>query len=214
MRKEGRTYSEILAKVPVAKSTLSIWLRDVGLSRAQKHSISQKKRDGAFRGALSRKNFRIKHANNIKKVAASQVGRLTTRDKWLIGIALYWAEGSKEKQYAPGSPLIFNNSDPQMVTFYVDWLLHSVRVEYKDIHLSLYIHESKRAEISDTIDFWTKTLGFPKGAVKNIYFKRHKITTTRKNVGDLYRGTMRVTVKRSADLNRKVAGWVEGIVGA
>mgnify|MGYP000140241659 CR=1 FL=1 len=30
MRKEGKTYSQILAVVPVAKSTLSLWLQDVG----------------------------------------------------------------------------------------------------------------------------------------------------------------------------------------
>ncbi len=31
LRKQGKTYSEILAKIPVAKSTLSLWLHDVGL---------------------------------------------------------------------------------------------------------------------------------------------------------------------------------------
>ena len=42
-RKEGKTYSEILKKVPVAKSTLSLWLRDVGLSKTQKQKITVKK---------------------------------------------------------------------------------------------------------------------------------------------------------------------------
>ena len=35
-RKEGFFYSEILKKVPIAKSTLSLWLRSVGLTERQK----------------------------------------------------------------------------------------------------------------------------------------------------------------------------------
>lgn len=42
LRKEGKVYSEILKEVPVAKSTLSLWLRDVGLAKAQKQRITQK----------------------------------------------------------------------------------------------------------------------------------------------------------------------------
>jgi hypothetical protein len=36
LRKSGATYSEVLREVPVSKSTLSLWLRDVGLSKTQK----------------------------------------------------------------------------------------------------------------------------------------------------------------------------------
>lgn len=35
LRKRGLSYSEILMQVPVAKSTLSIWLHSVGLSKTQ-----------------------------------------------------------------------------------------------------------------------------------------------------------------------------------
>ena len=47
-RKQGFSYSEILSKVPVAKSTLSEWLKSVGLSKAQKHKLTEKKRLSAF----------------------------------------------------------------------------------------------------------------------------------------------------------------------
>ena len=42
LRKSGKTYSEILKIVPVAKSTLSIWLREVGLSKVQKQTITKR----------------------------------------------------------------------------------------------------------------------------------------------------------------------------
>jgi len=36
LRKRGFSYSEILREIPVAKSTLSLWLRSVGLAKKQR----------------------------------------------------------------------------------------------------------------------------------------------------------------------------------
>jgi transposase len=43
LRREGYSYSEILKKVPVAKSTLSLWLRSVNLTNSQKQKLTLKK---------------------------------------------------------------------------------------------------------------------------------------------------------------------------
>src|SRR5574343_181567 len=88
LRKEGKTYSEILKEIPVAKSTLSEWFRDVSLSKKQNQKLTQEKYTKAF----------------------GDVKNITKRELWLIGVVLYWAEGSKEKEYRPGSGINFNNS--------------------------------------------------------------------------------------------------------
>ena len=51
LRKQGFSYREILKQVPVAKSTLSLWLYSVHLSVPQKQTLTQKKLDAARRGA-------------------------------------------------------------------------------------------------------------------------------------------------------------------
>ena len=43
LRREGLSYSEILQKIPVAKSTLSLWLRSIGLSKKQVQRLTEKK---------------------------------------------------------------------------------------------------------------------------------------------------------------------------
>ena len=43
LRKQGFSYSEILKQIPVAKSTLSVWLKNVGLSKKQKQKLTKKK---------------------------------------------------------------------------------------------------------------------------------------------------------------------------
>jgi hypothetical protein len=37
--------------------------------------------------------------------------------------------------------------------------------------------------------------------------KRHNPVTVRKNVGETYHGCLRIDVKRSADLYRRIEGW-------
>jgi orotate phosphoribosyltransferase-like protein len=43
LRMNGLTYSEILKCIPVAKSTVSLWLREVDLSVPQKQRITKKR---------------------------------------------------------------------------------------------------------------------------------------------------------------------------
>ena len=50
LRRQGKTYSEILTEVPVAKSTLSLWLREVDLSITQKQRITEKKKKSTKKG--------------------------------------------------------------------------------------------------------------------------------------------------------------------
>jgi hypothetical protein len=42
--------------------------------------------------------------------------------------------------------------------------------------------------------------------------KRHNPKTVRKNVGDTYHGCLRIDVRRSADLYRRIEGWAEAIM--
>jgi hypothetical protein len=72
----------------------------------------------------------------------------------------------------------------------------------------LYIH--KTANWKEVKRYWSDILSIPIGEIR-VYFKRHKINTKRRNVGKDYRGLIRIKVKRGANLNRKITGWIEGI---
>lgn len=43
-----------------------------------------------------------------------------------------------------------------------------------------------------------------------IYFKKHKINPSRK-INSNYNGLLRVCVKQSTNLNRKIMGWISGV---
>ncbi len=212
LRKKGKTYSEILAQVPVAKSTLSDWLRSVGLSRPQIQRITEKKLLASRRGAETKKQQRILRQQVIRDSALSELKSLTKRELWLIGVALYWAEGSKEKESRPGSGIQFSNSDPRMIFVFVSWLKNICNIGIDRMTFEIYIHENSKNNLNKVSAYWAGALNMPEKLFKRIYFKKNKIITNRQNIGDLYFGLLRVKVSASSSILRKIAGWTEGIV--
>ena len=213
MRRKGKTYSEILAKVSVSKSTLSLWLRDVGLSKKQKQTITQKRIEAQKKGAEAMRQKRIKSTKEIHIKAEKEIGELTERELWLIGIALYWAEGAKEKSYGkPSARVIFGNTDLQMIRLYLTWLIRSCGVDKSRIRLSLYIHKNSKERIEYVTRYWEDGIKdiVPK-KIEYTYLKKHNPKTVRKNAKNKYYGTLHIVVSASTNLGRQIQGWTKGI---
>jgi hypothetical protein len=111
-----------MTEIPVAKSTISEWLHSVGLSKQQKQRLTEKKLASMKRGAEAKREKRLSLTKEIKRKARGEIGKITERELWLIGVMLYWAEGSKEKDYYPGSRVALINSDPDMIIIFLFWL--------------------------------------------------------------------------------------------
>lgn len=215
LRREGLSYSEILQKIPVAKSTLSLWLRSVGLSKKQIQRLTEKKLLAIQKGGQSRKKWRLATTKSIKKQAhleiKKRVKRISTRDLWLMGTMLYWAEGSKDKEYQPGQSVIFSNSDPLMINVFLKWLDICLQIPVKDIKFSIYIHENHKHNIEKIKTFWSNASGFSIERFDKIYYKKHKVKTYRRNTEENYHGLLRIRIIKSSALNRRITGWIEGI---
>ncbi len=211
LRKQGLSYREILEQIPVAKSSLSLWLKDVKLAKEQKQRLTDKKIAGMKRGWVARHKNRILLTERIKEEAEGEIGTIIERDLWLIGTALYWGEGSKEKESRPGIGVKFSNSDPRMIKIFLKWLFDIVHEKREKIYFEIYIHENCKNRLSQVVNYWSNCTGFSKNNFTHIYFKKNKINTKRKNVGENYYGLLRVGVKSSSTLQRKIEGWISGI---
>lgn len=211
LRKGGASYSEILKKVPVAKSTLSLWLRSVGLSKESKQRLTDKKIAAIQRGAMARHQQRLNLLKKIHEETKKDVGNLNNHNLWLSGVMLYWAEGTKEKEHAVGTGVAFNNSDPRMIKLFLKWLKECIGIPDESIKFEIYLHATTNPE--KALDFWSKIVNCNKNKIR-VYFKKHNIKkTNRKNVGDSYNGLLRVGVRKSSILNRKISAWVNHICG-
>ncbi len=211
LRKEGFSYKEITDQVPVAKSTLSLWLRDVGLSEPQKQKLTQKKLIASRRGGEAKHQQKLQRIKSIGDKAKSEIKSISNRELWLMGIMLYWAEGSKEKEWGCGQNIQFSNSDSAMINLFIRWLTEIIGVESNRFVFGIYIHENHRDNIDKVREYWSSETGFPIESFSYVYFKKHRPKTKRKNVNDSYHGLLKLTVRSSSDLNRKISGWVRGI---
>jgi hypothetical protein len=211
LRRQGLSYSEILRHIHVSQSSLTLWLHGIELSESQKSRLISKGNEARKLGSATLRENRIFKTNEIIKKAASEISKIDKDDLMLVGTTLYWAEGSKQKEHDPSKEVIFSNSDPRMIKIYLQWLKMCLEIPSEQIVFEIYIHESHKKSIPELSSYWSKVTNFPASKFNRVYYKKNKIHSLRKNRGADYSGVLRVSVKRSTDLNRKIQGWIQGI---
>ncbi|MFF9914467.1 hypothetical protein [Streptomyces sp. NPDC013457] len=143
-----------------------------------------------------------------KDDAALEVGALSARELFLVGVSLYWAEGSKDKPYDRREHVIFVNSDTDVIRVYVAWL-DLLGIERECMRFRVMIHES--ADVAAAELHWAEVAGIDTSRLSRTTLKKHNPKTVRKNVGEAYRGCLVISVLQSAELYRRIEGWWRGI---
>ncbi|GAA2456146.1 hypothetical protein [Streptomyces macrosporus] len=205
LRRAGRTYDEITAELGVSKSSVSLWVRDLPKPPTPPERLHRMRE---ARWAPHRREQAVMR-RRTKQVAADEIGRMSDRELFLVGVGLYWAEGSKSKPHRLREEVVFVNSDPGMIQVYLSWL-SLLGVEKERLRFRVMIHES--ADVGAAERFWADLVGVEVSALDRTTLKKHNPRTTRKNVGEEYRGCLSVRVRRGADLYRRIEGWWYGIV--
>ena len=208
LRRAGLSYHAIMQRCRVAKSTLWRWLKHEGLVATQPQQITELKRIAQRKAVMAIKASRIARVNMILEQARKEIQSISYRELWLIGIALYWAEGAKQKPHNNAQPVAFSNSDPAMLQVFLRWLEEICYCSRPQLRFDMYIHES--GNIPAARQFWSTALQVPSEQFR-IRLKRHQRAPHRRNIGQTYVGLVRVTVPQSTALNRNITGWINGI---
>ena len=209
LRRDGATYSALQQRFGIAKSTLWRWLKAEGLVETEPQRLTELKRRAQQKGAAAVRAQYVARTRAIVEAARQEVDALSRRDLWLLGVALYWAEGTKQKPHNVAQRVAFANSDPRMACLFMKWLRDVCLIPVRQLTFEIFIHESADCEAARR--FWASTLQLPSERFI-LRLKRHRLSPHRRNIGAAYVGLVRMTVARSAALNRRIAGWIEGIV--
>jgi transcriptional regulator with XRE-family HTH domain len=98
LRAEGFTISEIAERTGASPGSISPWVNDV---RPRSRDRAAKRRADGLRAAAKTNASRYSRFREVQqRLAAAAIGPLTERDLFLLGVGLFWAEGSKSKPYA------------------------------------------------------------------------------------------------------------------
>jgi hypothetical protein len=104
--------------IPVKKSTLATWCREVELTTEQIEAIRQRR---AQEPGIPRNTQRKRHQEIelIRAQASLEAEHLVADPEWTTGVALYWGEGSKATRQ-----LSMANSDPALLRTFMSWSVH------------------------------------------------------------------------------------------
>jgi hypothetical protein len=117
LRGAGHTYDEIAELTGASKGSLSLWLRDM----PKEFDGSKERRLARLRATCDvARAERLRQRERQVVEISGEVGELTRRDLCLVGAALYWAEGTKSKQWRVRDRLTFINSDPSVIMVLCD----------------------------------------------------------------------------------------------
>lgn len=208
MRRAGLGIKTIANRLNVSSSTTSLWCRDIELTDAQMTKLGKNSRDPYYGKRkdylLKIKNFQAKKLESIRQKSLEMVGAISSRDVFISGIALYWAEGfKKDKQVG------FANTDPVMIRVFIRWL-NSCGVGLERLRFRVGINEHYSNKTDDIEDFWVRALKISKKQFQKPFFQKTIWKKEYENPQE-YHGVLRVRVTKSLDLLRQIMGWIEGI---
>ncbi|WP_320779417.1 hypothetical protein [Streptomyces sp. CRN 30] len=208
LRLQGWTYDRIQVELGCSKGSISLWVRD--LPKPERRARSREEASAiASRGWEAKLRLREEERQRTKQSAAEEVGRLSDRDLFLVGVGLYWAEGAKSKPHDRRERVTFVNSDPNMITAFLAWL-KLLDVAPERLRFAVQIHETADAAAAER--FWADHVGIETPQLLKTTLKKHNLRTNRKNTGAGYYGCLRVDVLNGAELYRRIEGWWSGIV--
>jgi hypothetical protein len=205
LRQRGLDYKRIAAELGVSKSSVSLWVRDLPRPpRLSYEECCRRSAEGVRRYWAAEGPARAVRRDAVRLAAIAQAGLLSNREIMIAGAIAYWCEGSKNKPYRRHDRVAFINSDPALIGFFLRFL-DLAGVERDRLIFRIYIHQSADVEAAER--FWLAEVRAAPSQFRKTTLKKHSPVTVRRNTGEDYCGCLRIDVRRSSDLYRKIEGW-------
>lgn len=209
LRRQGVSVKEIARKLNIAKSTASLWVRDVILTIEQLETLRQNSITGRERGrlinSLKQKQARILRLENENKAGSDLFSRITPSELHVAGLCLYWAEGSKKQRRVE-----LCNSDPQMIKFFITWLVKIYQIPLNELRCHVGINIAHKFRENQVKNYWSKTTGIPLVNFNKTSLKLYPLRKKYEHFSDHY-GTLAVKIIKPARIYYKIMGQIHGL---
>ncbi|MEK7496933.1 MAG: hypothetical protein AAB657_03450 [Patescibacteria group bacterium] len=192
LRKQGKTYSEILnlLDVKISKSTLSSWLTSIKLEENSRNIIRDK--ISASLVLARNKALKIKRVNRceyLKSVLNKNLYLKKFLDNQdiakLIISALYLGEGTKDIKR---SALVFANSNPNIIVLFLKLLRFCYKIDENRFRCTLQCRADQKT--NELESFWSDITKIPKTQFYKALIDKRTIGKVSKNLE--YKGVCRI----------------------
>lgn len=208
LRKGGYSITEIANTLHISKSTVSIWCRDVILSKDVKEKLHKRMvlagNAGRMLGAKMNKEKKEKVIADVKNEVFCQMDNISKRDLLMLGIGLYWGEGAKNSK----PTFTFVNSDPDSIVLIINWLQTVFAITKSELQLQIYIN-AKHAHRTDRVhSFWSSYIKIPKKQFRKtvlVYTNTKKVYENEER----YTGILHLSVAKSSRIKYKTLAMID-----
>ena len=198
LRREGRALADIARELGVSKSSVSLWVRDLGV-------VIEQRRGGWWSSGGQHPQAVRRHEEiaEMDRLGVARLGELGRQAFLASGAALYAGEGGKTDRM-----VLFANSDPRMIAFFVAWLREFFEIDEARLRCRLYLHDG--LDLGGATRFWADVTGIPEAQFTKPY-RATPDATIRHNKHE--HGCLRVTYTCSRT-HRAVMGLVRALLSS
>jgi hypothetical protein len=147
LRAQNLTLAEIAEKLGVAKSSVSLWVRDVPFTPSPR-------RYGPRRRANRLHDAKLREIEELDAAGRRLIGRMSEDAFLVAGVALYAGEGAKRDH-----SVVFANSDPAMIALHCAWLRRFFDIDESRLRVRVYLHEGLDLDAAHA--FWSDVTSVP-----------------------------------------------------
>ena len=157
---------------------------------------------GSLRAAEKKRAARMQNESMNASLGSQDIGNLTKRDLFILGIGLYWGEGYKRGNNEFG----FSNADPDMIRMFLRWVNEIYDIKTEDLILRLSINSAYAHKVNESIRFWINVTGVSRSQFTKTSLIKTKLRKYDPHNSRPYFGTLRIKVRRATQLHRRVLG--------
>lgn len=203
LRRQGFSIKDIAKTLGISKGSSSLWCEDIVLNTEQTNKLREKVirmgLNGRMKGAEMNRKKRIDSIKLARQESEKMLCKISDRDLFILGLGLYWAEGSKNRS----SRLCFTNSDPKMIKIIMKFFEKVFSVEKSRIIPRVAINESHRERENKVLLFWSEVIEIPISQFRKTSFVKSKLKKIYEN-HNTYFGTMTIRIEKSSGIWYKI----------
>lgn len=190
--------------VPI--STMSYWFKDRPF--VPNKEVLRRIQYGPIKSGALRHNQKLEDIAKRTQAGRAEIGKLSKRDLWMLGLGIYIGEAAKTIE-----SVRISNSDPVVIAIAIRWLKEVCGLSKENMTIRIHIYPDNNE--AESKDYWQKITGLPMENFRKTMVdgRTNKKTSNRSK---LPHGTAHISVisngdiEKGAALHRKIKGWIDG----
>lgn len=195
LRAQAWTLQTIAEELGVAKSSVSLWVRDIEFRPSHVRTAARRRGPNKLE---RRKEAEILH---WQQEGRRRIGQLSEREFLVAGVALYAGEGAKTN-----GAVGLANTDPTIIAFFCAWLRRFFDIDESRMRARLYLHEG--LDLAEATDRWSALTSIPQDQFLRPY--RARADETRRRAKHTH-GCVTVTYSCSRT-HRQIIGLIKALL--